>query len=384
MLPDGVITTALLYGRIDEYIRTVNRPPSAVASNPESSVHTNPASVHSNSASGHNHPVSEVQSNPVSVIQSNPDPTILRNPASVVQNNPASVANSVQFEAQSFLGGRLVREPLDPFFNIDASTASLYEDPILDFEAVETLRRRWDKEKGARESLEERFQQLQFNFRATDEEINRRNQTNAGVPSKQNVDFLMNTVQQWQAAQKEEKGRRISLEQSLEKHRRELEEEKLARQADLYRLQREKQRELEKLKSSFDEKLARHATTASNNRAPPEHPTERNSGRARPKHPNPQQPSSTGQNRHGPPQYKEYESNDWGESVYSKEEKIIDSSSWSFASRIMKMVQHLIKLQHPFQCFGYPKWTSNRSTATRRIGKISSPSFVIWCTTIAA
>ena len=323
-------TTALWYGRIDEYIRTINLPPSAVASNTESSVHTNPASVHSNPASGHNHPVSEVQSNPVPVIKSKPHPTILINPAPVAQNNPASVVNSVQSGAQSFLGGRLFREPLDPFFNLDRSIASLYEDPSLDFEAVATVRRRLDQEKRARESMEERFQQLQSNFRATNEEINRRNQINAGAPSKQDVDFLMNTVRRWQAAQEEEKGRRISFEQSLEKHRRELEEEKLARQADLHRLEWEKQRELEKLKSSFDEKLERHATTASNNRAPPEDPTQKNSGGARPKHPYPQQPSSSGQNRHGPPQYKEHESNDWGEAVYSIEEKIIDSSSWSF------------------------------------------------------
>lgn len=194
----------------------------------------------------------------------------------------------------------------------------------------------------------------------------------------------MNTVQQWQAAQKEEKGRRISLEQSLEKHRRELEEEKLARQADLHRLEREKQRELEKLKSSFDEKLARHATTASNNRAPPEHPTERNSGGARQKHPYPHQPSSTGQNRHGPPQYKEYESNDWGESVYSKEEKIIDSSSWSFDVKDNENGPTSNQTGTPVSVFRLPKMDPNRSTATRRIGKISSPSFVIWCTTIAA
>jgi multidrug resistance efflux pump len=107
---------------------------------------------------------------------------------------------------------------LDSPFNRGASLPSLDGDPSYDFEAVETLKQRLDQEKRARESLEQRFQQLQSNLRTTDEEIDRRNQLNADVlASKQEVNFLRSTVTQWQAAQDEEKRKRISLEQSLER-----------------------------------------------------------------------------------------------------------------------------------------------------------------------
>ena len=76
-------------------------------------------------------------------------------------------------------------------------------------------------------------------------------------------------------------------------------------QPDIQRFERVKERERDKLKSSFDEKLARHAASASNNRAPQEDSTEENCGEARPKHPLPKHPSSTGQNRRNPPLYKE-------------------------------------------------------------------------------
>jgi hypothetical protein len=225
------------------------------------------------------------------------------------------------------------------------------------------LRHRLDQEKRARESLEQKFLQLQSNFEATHEEIKRKDQTNAGMPSKNDVDFLMNTVRHWQAAQDQEKERRISLEQKLEKHRRELEEEKLARQADIYRFEREKECELENLKASFEEKFTRHtAATFNNSASQQESDDDDNNGGARPKHPQSSRPS-----------YKENESGCWWDSIFNKEEKskegkIIDSSNWSF----------------DVKDFGYQKWTLNRSMATRRIGKTSSPSFVIWFTTITA
>ena len=64
--------TAMWYGRIDEYIRIVNRPPSAVASNMGSSVHSNPVSAHGNPVVPRSNPGS-VHSNPVSVVHTDPD-----------------------------------------------------------------------------------------------------------------------------------------------------------------------------------------------------------------------------------------------------------------------------------------------------------------------
>ena len=104
-------------------------------------------------------------------------------------------------------------------------------------------------------------------------------------------------------------------------------------QPDIQRFERVKEREREKLKSSFDEKLARHAASASNNRAPQEDSTEENCGEARPKHPLPKHPSSTGQNRRNPPLYKEDESSCWWDADYNKEETIINWSSWSFDAK---------------------------------------------------
>jgi hypothetical protein len=108
--------TAMLYGRIDEYRRAVNRPSSAVASNTGSSVHcspisvhsnpvvprSNPGSVHSNPVSAHGNPVvprsnpGSVHSNPVSVVHTDLDSIFPRNPASGAQHNPAADTHSVR------------------------------------------------------------------------------------------------------------------------------------------------------------------------------------------------------------------------------------------------------------------------------------------------
>jgi chromosome segregation ATPase len=134
-----------------------------------------------------------------------------------------------------------------------SESSNILEDKIsFDFEAGETFERRLEREKRARESLEQKFQQLQSKFEATHEEIKRKNQTDAGIPSKNDVDFLLNTVRNWQASQDQEKERRNSLEQKLEKHRRELEEEKRGHQADIHRFEREKEREMQELKSGFE------------------------------------------------------------------------------------------------------------------------------------
>lgn len=362
--------TAMLYGRIDEYIRTVNRPPSTAPSNPRSIGRSNPASVRSNSRSVHSNPGS-VRNNPVSV-RSNPDsvrsnpvsahnnPTpIHSNPTSMVQNNPASVANSIHSQISSAHFGN-IEMPQGPHNILSEPSDILYDDISLDFETVQALRRRLDQEKRARESLKEKFEQLQSNFQATDEELKRRNQSNAGAPSKVDIDFLTNTVKNCQAAQDQEKERRISLEQKLEKHRRELEEEKLARQADIHRFEREKERELDKLRTSFEEKLARHTAATSHNRAPPENPMEGIFGGARPKYPQTQQPSSTGQNKSSPPPYKQNESTCWWEPMSNKEEKlkegkIIDSSNWSFDVKDNQNSPSTGQAGNTFSVFRLPK-----------------------------
>ena len=99
--------------------------------------------------------------------------------------------------------------------SIFSESSNILDDEIsFDFEAVDTLKHRLDQEKRARESLEQKFQQLQSNFEATHEKIERKNQSNADMPSKTDIDFLMNTVRHWQASQDQEKERRISLERS--------------------------------------------------------------------------------------------------------------------------------------------------------------------------
>ncbi len=74
-------TNAMQYGRINEYIRTINRPQSAVPRNRRSIVHSKPASV----------------------IQSYPDSIILSNPVSIAQRNKALVTYSVYSQTSSFL-----------------------------------------------------------------------------------------------------------------------------------------------------------------------------------------------------------------------------------------------------------------------------------------
>ena len=173
--------TAMWYGRIDEYIRTVNRPPSAVASNTGSKVHSNPVSAHGNPVVPRSNPGS-VHSNPVSVVHSDPDSIIPRNPASVAQHNPAADTHSIRSPLLSthFDNFQMPQRP----HGIFSESSNILDDEIsYDFEAVETLKHRLDQEKRARESLEQKLQQLQFNFEDTHEEIKRKNQTNAGMPS---------------------------------------------------------------------------------------------------------------------------------------------------------------------------------------------------------
>jgi hypothetical protein len=165
----------------------------------------------------------------------------------------------------------------------------------------------------------------------------------------------MNTVRHWQASQDQEIERRISLEQKLEKNRRKLEEEKLARQTDIHRFEREKEREMQKLKSGFVEKLARHNATASNTRAPPENPMEGIFGGARPKHPHPEHPSSTGQKGSSPPPDKEDESSGWSNAPLFKEVNIIDSSNWSFDANYKDNGPATNPTGTPFSVFRLPK-----------------------------
>ena len=116
-----------------------------------------------------------------------------RNPASGAQHNPAADTHSVRSPLLSthFDNFRMPQRP----HGIFSESSNILEDEIsFDFEAVETLKHRLDQEKRAREFLEQKFQQLQSNFEATHEEIQRKNQTNTGMPSKKDVDFLMNTV----------------------------------------------------------------------------------------------------------------------------------------------------------------------------------------------
>ena len=79
--------TAMWYGRIDEYIRTVNRPPSTDPSNTRSIAHSNPRSVRSNPTSMHSNPLS-VRSNSISV---HSNPGIAHSNAVSVHNRSVSV-----------------------------------------------------------------------------------------------------------------------------------------------------------------------------------------------------------------------------------------------------------------------------------------------------
>jgi hypothetical protein len=141
----------------------------------------------------------------------------------------------------------------------------------------------------------------------------------------------------------------------IKKPRRELEEEKRACQADIHRFEREKEREMQELKSGFEEKLARHTATASNTRAPPVYPMEGIFGGARPKHPLLEHPSSSGQKGSCPPPYKEDESSGWSNAPLFKEVNIIDSSNWSFDANYKENGPATNPTGTPFSVFRLPK-----------------------------
>jgi hypothetical protein len=91
--------TAMWYGRIDEYIRTVNRPPSTAPSNTRSIAHSNPLSVRSNPIFVHNNPGS-AHSNAISVhnrsVSAHGIPVSIHNSSVSVHSNPVSAVQSDQ------------------------------------------------------------------------------------------------------------------------------------------------------------------------------------------------------------------------------------------------------------------------------------------------
>ena len=139
---------------------------------------------------------------------------------------------------------------------------------------------------------------------------------------------------------------------------------------------------MQELKFGFEEKLARHTATASNTRAPPENPMEGIFGGARPKHPLLEHPSSSGQKGSSPPPYKEDESSCRWNAPLFKEENIIDSSNWSFDAKYKDNGPATNPTGTPFSVFWLPKMDLKQFDGDPRIGKTSSPSFVIWFTTI--
>nr|CAH0113741.1 unnamed protein product [Daphnia galeata] len=95
--------TAMWYGRIDEYIRTVNRPPSTAPSNTRSIAHSNPLSVRSNPTSMHSNPLSvrsSAHSNAISVhnrsVSAHGIPVSIHNSSVSVHSNPVSAVQSDQ------------------------------------------------------------------------------------------------------------------------------------------------------------------------------------------------------------------------------------------------------------------------------------------------
>ncbi|KAI9560456.1 hypothetical protein GHT06_014476 [Daphnia sinensis] len=194
--------TATMYGRIDEYIRTINRPPSAIFSNPGSNTRT----IHSQHSKLN---LLDVQS----------------------QINEESASASISQISTSV-----------------SSTAQTVE-----------LRQRLDSEKLAREELEKKFQQLQTDIA---EKHQRENDENiSAVMLSEEIKTLRSSINQYQLAHDQEMKQRRDHEQSfradLDEQRNELEMEKLARRTDKPQYEREKEGELEKLRLSFDERLAR-------------------------------------------------------------------------------------------------------------------------------
>ncbi len=189
--------TATWYGRIDEYIRTVNRPPSAVPSITTSSVRSR-QSIRSNTT----------------WLDPN-DPRAFQRP-----------------------------ENENPFDDQASASVSEIRDLPSDTGYEDELRQRLDEERLAREDLERRLQQLQTDM-AAKEKVGPENEVNAATAALteelQNLRLQMN---QWKQIQDAEMANRIKLEKSLrddiEKQKRELEEEKHARQTEKHRYEREK------------------------------------------------------------------------------------------------------------------------------------------------
>ncbi|EFX61622.1 hypothetical protein DAPPUDRAFT_272423 [Daphnia pulex] len=114
---------------------------------------------------------------------------------------------------------------------------------------------------------------------------------------------------------------------TIEKQKRELEEEKLARQTEKYRYEREKESDWDKFRSAVDERFAQHNEATSTNKAA--HNTESHGQHqgARPKKP----PASAGNRGSGPPPYTEDDVSIGAESVQSShQDKHSDANNWSF------------------------------------------------------
>ncbi|EFX67509.1 hypothetical protein DAPPUDRAFT_261558 [Daphnia pulex] len=180
--------TATYNGRIDEYIRTVNRPPSAVPCNPS-----------------------------------------IRSRQSIQSNTPWLDPNHP--------GAFQQRENENPFDDQASASISEIRDLPSDMESL-------DEERLAREDLERRLQQLQTDM-AAKEKAGPENEDNAATAAlTEELQTLRLQMNQWKQIQDAEMANRIKLEKSLrddiEKQKRELEEEKLTRQTEKHRYEREK------------------------------------------------------------------------------------------------------------------------------------------------
>ncbi|KAK4017577.1 hypothetical protein OUZ56_033191 [Daphnia magna] len=236
--------TATWYGRIDEYIRTVNRPPSTAPSIPSSSARCR-QSIRSN-------------------------------------NSWLNPKDPRAFQQQ---------ENGKPFDDQDSASVSEIRDLPSEKEDENEVKQRLVEEKLAREDLERRFQQL-LAYMAAKEKVGPEKEDNAAMilltEELQNLRLQMN---EWKQVQDAEMANRIKLEKSLrddiEKQKRELEEEKHARQTEKHR-------------STIDERLAQHNEATSTNAA---HNTESHGQHqgARPKKPT----ASAGNHDSGPPPYRQ-------------------------------------------------------------------------------
>ncbi|EFX76578.1 hypothetical protein DAPPUDRAFT_322125 [Daphnia pulex] len=204
--------TATYYGRIDEYIHTVNRPPSAVPSNPSD---RSRQSIRSN--------------------------TTWLDP-----NHP-----------------RAFQQPENPFDDQGSASISEIRDLPSEMDEYENdLRQRLDDERLAREDLERRLQQLQTDMAAKEKAGPEKEDNAATAALTEELQNLRLQMNQWKQTQDAEMANRIKLEKSLrgdiEKQKRELEEEKLARQTEKYRYEREKESDWDKFRSAVDERFAQH------------------------------------------------------------------------------------------------------------------------------